>query len=54
MDSPKGSMIHFQDFHLQGSFKSVPFLLLYFNCLIFTPDDCTVDDYPDDTNTNVV
>ena len=38
--SLKGSMINFQDFHLQGSFK--PSHFYPFNCPVFTPDDNTV------------
>ena len=38
-DSLKGSMINIQDFSFKLVFKSVPFLPLYFNCPVFTPDD---------------
>ena len=38
--SLKGSMINFQDFHLQGSFK--PSHFYPFNFPVFTPDDYTV------------
>ena len=38
-DNRKGSMINFQDFHLQRSIRAFPFLLFYSNCPVFTPDD---------------